>query len=94
MSEHFQVLSSTSNYTTYQLKSNGLKVTVVPCPSPFNTVHSQVIYHVGSGDERVGYTGSTHLLEHLMFKSSANPSGKDIFTAMEPAGATINATTR
>ena len=28
-----------------------------------------------------------------MFKSSANPSGKDIFTAMEPAGATINATT-
>ena len=93
MSEHFHVLSSTSNYTTYELKSNKLKVTVVPCPSPFNTISTQMIYHVGSGDERVGYTGSTHLLEHLMFKSSANPSGKDIFTSMEKAGATINATT-
>ena len=94
MSEHFHVLSSTSNYTTYELKSNKLKVTVVPCASPFNTISTQMIYHVGSGDERVGYTGSTHLLEHLMFKSSANPSGKDIFTSMEKAGATINATTR
>lgn len=62
MSEHFHVLSSTSNYTTYELKSNKLKVTVVPCASPFNTISTQMIYHVGSGDERVGYTGSTHLL--------------------------------
>jgi len=89
----FHVLSSTEHYTTYELKSNQLKVTIVPCQSINNTIHSQVIYHVGSADERVGYTGSTHLLEHLMFKSSNNPRGEDIFTAMEPAGATINATT-
>lgn len=90
----FEVLASEGNhYTTFRLKDNGLKVTVVPCETPFNSIHSQVIYNVGSADEKVGYTGSTHLLEHLMFKSSANPAVKDIFEVMEPAGATINATT-
>jgi zinc protease len=29
-----------------------------------------VTYHVGSRNEAIGYTGSTHLLEHLMFKGS------------------------
>ena len=29
-----------------------------------------VVYHVGSRNEAVGYTGSTHLLEHLMFKGT------------------------
>ena len=91
---HFEVLASEGNhYTTFRLKDNGLKVTVVPCETPFNSIHSQVIYQVGSADEKVNYTGSTHLLEHLMFKSSANPAVKNIFEVMEPAGATINATT-
>lgn len=90
----FEVLASEGNhYTTFRLKDNGLKVTVVPCETPFNSIHSQVIYQVGSADEKVGYTGSTHLLEHLLFKSSANPAVKNIFEVMEPAGATINATT-
>lgn len=91
---NFEVLASEGgHYTTFRLKDNGLKVTIVPCETPFNSVHSQVIYQVGSADEKVGYTGSTHLLEHLMFKSSANPAVKNIFEVMEPAGATINATT-
>lgn len=91
---NFEVLASEGNhYTTFRLKDNGLKVTVVPCETPFNSIHSQVIYQVGSADEKVGFTGSTHLLEHLMFKSSANPAVENIFEVMEPAGATINATT-
>ena len=90
----FEVLASEGkHYTTFRLKDNGLKVTVVACETPFNSIHSQVIYNVGSADEKVGFTGSTHLLEHLMFKSSANPAVKNIFDVMEPAGATINATT-
>ena len=92
--KNFEVLASEGqHYTTFRLKDNGLKVTVVGCETPFNSVHSQVIYHVGSADEKVGYSGSTHLLEHLLFKSSANPAVKNIFEVMEPAGATINATT-
>ena len=90
----FEVLASEgSRYTTFRLKNNGLKITIVGCETPFNSIHSQVIYQVGSADEKIGYTGSTHLLEHLMFKSSANPAVKNIFDVMEPAGATINATT-
>ena len=29
-----------------------------------------VTYNVGSRNEAIGHTGSTHLLEHLMFKGS------------------------
>ena len=90
LNDAFHVLASSPNYTTFELKSNKLKVTVVPATSAFNTIHSQIVYHVGSAEEGVGYTGSTHLLEHLMFKSK-NPKYKDIFSALEPAGATINA---
>jgi predicted Zn-dependent peptidase len=40
----------------------------------FKFIHSvctvMVTYHVGSRNEAIGYTGSTHLLEHLMFKGA------------------------
>jgi len=75
----------------FQLKSNGLNVVVVPASSPTNTVHAQVVYHVGSWHEGLGETGSTHLLEHLMFKNGS--SGSNIFDVLENSGAIINATT-
>ena len=31
-----------------------------------------ITYLVGSRHEAIGYTGATHLLEHLMFKGSEN----------------------
>src|SRR3954470_3498131 len=35
-------------------------------------VHAQLVYHVGSKNERPGRTGFAHLFEHLMFKGSKN----------------------
>jgi len=35
-------------------------------------VHVQLVYHVGSKNEKPGRTGFAHLFEHLMFKGSAN----------------------
>ena len=35
-------------------------------------VHVQLIYHVGSKNEKPGRTGFAHLFEHLMFKGSKN----------------------
>lgn len=78
----------------YQLK-NGLKVLLVHNPSaPVVTI--QVVYHVGSRNEGVGYTGSTHFLEHMLFKGtpSFNKSkGTQIASVLNRIGANFNATT-
>ena len=48
---------------------NGMKVLLVENRvAPVATV--MVLYKVGSRNEAVGYTGSTHLLEHMMFKGT------------------------
>jgi len=55
-----------------------------------------VTYHVGSRNEAVGHTGSTHLLEHLMFKGSKKFNKENrtaIWTILQDIGAQINATT-
>ncbi len=85
---YYTVSEQTPNFTTFKLNSNGLKVSVIPHASPTNTIHTQVVYKVGSANEKVGYTGSTHLLEHLMFKREG-----DAFKVLEQYGSTINATT-
>ena len=52
----------------YKLE-NGMKVLLVENRvAPVATV--MVLYKVGSRNEAVGYTGSTHLLEHMMFKGT------------------------
>jgi len=55
-----------------------------------------VTYRVGSRNEAVGHTGSTHLLEHLMFKGSEQfnkERGTAIWNVLQDVGAMINATT-
>ena len=55
-----------------------------------------VVYHVGSRNEAVGYTGATHLLEHLMFKGTPEynrEKGTAIAAVLEALGARFNATT-
>lgn len=59
LNEAFHVLASSPYYTTFEMKSNNLKVTVVPKASGHNSVHANIVYHVGSAEEGVGYTGST-----------------------------------
>lgn len=79
----------------YKLKANGLKVLI--CENHASpVVTSMVVYHVGSRNEAVGYTGSTHFLEHMMFKGTAKHDplkGTGIDDILKPSGALMNATT-
>ena len=75
--------------------ANGLKVLLVENRvAPVATV--LVVYRVGSRNEAVGYTGSTHLLEHMMFKGTPTfnkNSNTQIAATLQKIGAEFNATT-
>jgi zinc protease len=75
--------------------SNGLKVLLVENHSaPVATV--LVVYKVGSRNEAVGYTGSTHFLEHMLFRGTPNynkSKGTQIAQVLSKEGANFNATT-
>ncbi|MBU6323218.1 MAG: insulinase family protein [Patescibacteria group bacterium] len=79
----------------YRLEGNGLTILLAPHPdSP--VAGFMVTYRVGSRNEALGYTGATHLLEHLMFKGSENynrEKGNDLWNLLEAKGALVNATT-
>ncbi len=79
----------------FQLDTNGLTV-LLAADRSVPVVGCMVTYHVGSRNETIGYTGATHLLEHLMFKESEHfnaKSGKDPKHFLESRGAYMNATT-
>ena len=62
--------------------------------APVATV--MVLYKVGSRNEAVGYTGSTHLLEHMMFKGTPTfnkEQNTQIAATLQKIGAAFNATT-
>ena len=48
---------------------------------------------VGSRDETTGHHGSTHFLEHLLFKGTARRTAMDIATAFDAVGGESNAVT-
>jgi len=78
-----------------ELEANGLGVVLVEnrCVP---VVAVCVLYHVGSRHEGAGQTGTTHLLEHLLFKGSTNfneDNGRSVARVMERVGASFNATT-
>lgn len=55
-----------------------------------------VLYKVGSRNEAVGYTGATHLLEHMLFKGTPTfnkDSNTQIAATLQRIGAAFNATT-
>src|SRR4029453_52380 len=55
-----------------------------------------VLYHVGSRNEAVGYTGSKHMLEHMMFKGKPEMNrekGKQNPAVLERVGPDFHATT-
>ncbi len=89
------MLTSPHLSPTQSSLSNGLEVVLVPMPaSPVATV--MVVYRVGSRNEAVGYTGSSHLLEHMLFKGTpANNrrNGRAFADIMNEIGASKNATT-
>ena len=79
----------------WRLSSNGLQVLLLRSTvAPVATF--AVVYHVGSRNEAVGHTGATHLLEHLMFKGTAEydrEKGTAVAAVLEAIGARFNATT-
>lgn len=90
--EFKQTLGGISEYT---LKNNGLRILLIPNNS-VPVVGCMVTYHVGSRNEVTGYTGATHLLEHLMFKGSSKfqkGKGTGMDALLENKGAMLNATT-
>jgi len=79
----------------YRLDSNDLQILLAP-DATTPVAGLMVTYRVGSRNEAVGYTGATHLLEHLMFKGSENfnkAKKNTIWELLETKGALVNATT-
>lgn len=71
---------------------NGLTVLLhVDRTVPMVSYHTW--YKVGSRDEGPGYTGSAHMLEHMMFKGAKKYSGKDFDRILHENGIVNNAFT-
>ena len=91
----FELVKSSGGIDEYRCTLNDLSVLLMEEHSaPVATF--MVTYHVGSRNEAIGHTGSTHILEHMMFKGSKNfnkENGKPIWTVLQNIGAQINATT-
>lgn len=91
----FSLIKSLGGIDEYRLDANGLTVLLAPDHSA-PVVTFQVTYRVGSRNEVTGTTGSTHLLEHLMFKGSENfndAKGNSIKQFLERVGGQYNAST-
>ena len=71
---------------------NGLTLIVHEDPS-VPVVTTNVWFHVGSGDEKLGRTGFAHLFEHLMFMGSKNAPYPQFDRLLEAAGANNNGST-
>ena len=93
--EGFTKVKEVGGITEYTLDDNGLTVLLMEDNSaPVLTF--MVTYRVGSRNEVTGNTGSTHLLEHLMFKGTDKynkANGGHIDAKLGNIGARLNATT-
>ncbi|MCA9439068.1 MAG: insulinase family protein, partial [Candidatus Omnitrophica bacterium] len=91
----FTAVQEKGGVSEFRLDSNGLKVLLAESHvAP--VVTTMIVYRVGSRNEGVGFTGSTHFLEHMMFKGTKERNPKDgngFDDIMKPIGALNNATT-
>jgi len=91
----FTKITEYEGITEYRLDANGMKVLLVPRRAA-PVVAFMVVYRVGSRNEAVGYTGSTHLLEHMLFKGTPTynkRAGTQIAAVLQRQGAVFNADT-
>lgn len=91
----FDFVKKVQTYEEYKLQSNDLKV-ILKQDKSAPVVMFMVTYMVGSRNEITGNTGSTHLLEHLMFKGTPNfnkESKNSYDNLIEGIGGIVNATT-
>ena len=91
----FEFVKEKAGIREFRLTSNGLQLLLLANRvAPVATF--AIVYRVGSRNEAVGYTGATHLLEHLMFKGTPEynrENGTAIAAVLESLGARFNATT-
>lgn len=79
----------------FRLKKNGLTVLLAE-QHLAPVVAVLMVYRIGSRNEAVGYTGSTHFLEHMMFKGTRlhDPlKGTGLDDVLKPIGGINNGTT-
>lgn len=91
----FTKITEYKGITEYKLDANELKVLLVPQRAA-PVVAFMVVYRVGSRNEAVGHTGSTHLLEHMLFKGTPTynkQNGTQIAAVLQKQGAAYNADT-
>jgi zinc protease len=91
----FTKITEYEGITEYKLEANGLKVLLAPRRAA-PVVAFMVVYRVGSRNEAVGHTGSTHLLEHMLFKGTPTynkKNGTQIAAVLQKQGAVYNADT-
>jgi zinc protease len=91
----FTKITEYEGITEHKLDANDLKVLLVPRRAA-PVVAFMVVYRVGSRNEAVGYTGSTHLLEHMLFKGTPTynkHAGTQIAAVLQRQGAVFNADT-
>ncbi|MDQ1164556.1 pitrilysin family protein [Flavobacterium sp. SORGH_AS_0622] len=94
-SVNFKKIKEVGGIEEYLYQPNGMNVLLLQDnASPVATI--QIVYRVGSKHEVLGNTGSTHLLEHLMFKGTPTfnkKNGNTITDVLQNTGAQLNATT-
>jgi zinc protease len=91
----FEFVKESAGIREWRHRRNGLRLLLLQNRvAPVATF--AIVYHVGSRNEAVGYTGATHLLEHLMFKGTPEynrEKGTAVAAVLEALGARFNATT-
>jgi zinc protease len=91
----FTKITEYDGITEYKLDSNDLKLLLAPRGAA-PVVAFMVLYRVGSRNEAVGYTGATHLLEHMLFKGTPTynkHNGTQIASVLQRQGGVFNADT-
>src|SRR6267378_4795852 len=78
--------------THVETLENGLKVVLRPIPDT-KALSTWVVYRIGSRNEVPGMTGSTHWVEHMMFKGGGKLAKGDIDRMISRLGGKMNAFT-
>jgi len=78
--------------TRVETLDNGLKVILRPIPDT-QALSTWVVYRIGSRNELPGMTGSTHWVEHMLFKGGGKLAKGDIDKMISRLGGKMNAFT-
>lgn len=78
--------------THVETLENGLKVVLRPIPDT-KALSTWVVYRIGSRNEVPGMTGSTHWVEHMLFKGGGKLAKGDIDKILARLGGKMNAFT-